>query len=101
MTFLDFDLNNYLFDVLVFIIAFTDDSIFLRLLKVEHLFDKDKKYFDDNYPAFSYKQKIFLKWNNLFFLISDKTRNEVLRLPISPVLTEEEVSFIVEILNRY
>ncbi|MBF4516284.1 DegT/DnrJ/EryC1/StrS family aminotransferase [Flavobacterium sp. ANB] len=54
-----------------------------------------------HYPIPPHKQKAFLGWNNLSFPITEKIHNEVLSLPISPVLTEEEVSFVIEIINKY
>lgn len=54
-----------------------------------------------HYPVPPHKQKAFLDWNNLSFPITEKIHNEVLSLPISPVLSEIEVSFVVEILNGY
>jgi dTDP-4-amino-4,6-dideoxygalactose transaminase len=54
-----------------------------------------------HYPIPPHKQKAFSAWNNLSFPITEKIHNEVLSLPISPVLTEIEVNFIIEILNKY
>jgi dTDP-4-amino-4,6-dideoxygalactose transaminase len=54
-----------------------------------------------HYPIPPHKQKAFSNWNNLSFPITEKIHNEVLSLPISPVLTMEEVDFIVSILNQY
>jgi dTDP-4-amino-4,6-dideoxygalactose transaminase len=54
-----------------------------------------------HYPIPPHKQKAFLAWNNLSFPITEKIHNEVLSLPISPVLTMEEVRFIISILNNY
>ncbi len=54
-----------------------------------------------HYPIPPHKQKAFLDWNNLSFPITEKIHNEVLSLPISPVMTKDEVSFIVSILNQY
>ena len=54
-----------------------------------------------HYPIAPHKQKAFQNWNDLSFPISEKIHNEVLSLPISPVLTDEEVSFVIEILNGY
>ncbi|MFH6997211.1 DegT/DnrJ/EryC1/StrS family aminotransferase [Flavobacterium sp. FlaQc-57] len=58
-----------------------------------------------HYPIPPHKQKAFssetLGWGNLSFPITEKIHNEVLSLPISPVLTEAEVSFIIEILNQF
>jgi dTDP-4-amino-4,6-dideoxygalactose transaminase len=54
-----------------------------------------------HYPIPPHKQKAFPEWNNLSFPITEKIHNEVLSLPMSPVLTEREVSFVIEVLNRY
>lgn len=57
-----------------------------------------------HYPVPLHRQKAFFAqktWNNLSFPITEKIHNEVLSLPISPVLTDAEVDFIIEILNRY
>lgn len=54
-----------------------------------------------HYPVPPHKQKAFTEWNNLSFPITEKIHNEVLSLPMSPVLTETEVDFIIEILNQY
>ncbi|WP_264536773.1 DegT/DnrJ/EryC1/StrS family aminotransferase [Flavobacterium sp. N1736] len=58
-----------------------------------------------HYPVPPHKQKAFstetLGWNNLSFPITEKIHNEILSLPISPVLTDSEVSFVIEIINKY
>jgi len=54
-----------------------------------------------HYPIPPHKQKAFPDWNKLVFPITEKIHNEVLSLPISPVLMENEVDFIIEILNQY
>ncbi|MDR6761721.1 dTDP-4-amino-4,6-dideoxygalactose transaminase [Flavobacterium sp. 2755] len=54
-----------------------------------------------HYPVPPHKQKAFKDWNNLSFPITEKIHNEVLSLPMSPVLTETEVDYIIEILNQY
>jgi dTDP-4-amino-4,6-dideoxygalactose transaminase len=54
-----------------------------------------------HYPIPPHKQKAFPEWNNLSFPITEKIHNEVLSLPMSPVLSELEVSFVIEVLNRY
>ena len=70
--------------------------------------DELQKYLLDNgietmihYPIPPHSQKAFSAWNNLSFPITEKIHNEVLSLPISPVLTKEEVDFVVSILNQY
>ena len=54
-----------------------------------------------HYPIPPHKQRAFSEWNNLSFPITEKIHNEVLSLPMSPVLTNAEVGFIIEVLNRY
>jgi dTDP-4-amino-4,6-dideoxygalactose transaminase len=54
-----------------------------------------------HYPIPPHKQKAFESWNDLSFPITEKAHNEVLSLPISPAMTMEEVSYVVEILNKY
>ncbi|MFB3388843.1 DegT/DnrJ/EryC1/StrS family aminotransferase [Flavobacterium sp. LAR06] len=54
-----------------------------------------------HYPVPPHKQKAFQEWNNLSFPITEKIHNEVLSLPMSPILTDTEVDFIIEILNQY
>jgi dTDP-4-amino-4,6-dideoxygalactose transaminase len=54
-----------------------------------------------HYPIPPHQQKAFSEWNHLSFPITEKIHNEVLSLPISPVMTKNEVDFVVSILNQY
>lgn len=54
-----------------------------------------------HYPVPPHKQKALSHWNNLSFPITEKIHNEILSLPISPVMTDDEVQWIVSILNQY
>lgn len=54
-----------------------------------------------HYPVPTHKQKSFENWNNLSFPITEKIHNEVLSLPISPVMTEKEVDFMIQKLNSW
>ena len=54
-----------------------------------------------HYPIPPHQQKAFKTWSQLSFPITEKIHKEVLSLPISPVLTMDEVDFIVSILNQY
>lgn len=54
-----------------------------------------------HYPIAPHKQKALKEWNALSFPITDLLHDEVLSLPISPVLTTDEVSLIIAILNSY
>lgn len=54
-----------------------------------------------HYPIPPHQQKAFSTWNDLSFPITEKIHKEVLSLPISPVMTMDEVDFIISILNKY
>jgi dTDP-4-amino-4,6-dideoxygalactose transaminase len=54
-----------------------------------------------HYPIPPHKQKAFSTWNHLPFPITEKIHNEVLSLPISPVMTMDEIDFVISILNQY
>jgi dTDP-4-amino-4,6-dideoxygalactose transaminase len=54
-----------------------------------------------HYPIPPHKQKAFSEWNHLFFPITEQMHSEILSLPISPVMTENEVGCIIEVLNKY
>ena len=54
-----------------------------------------------HYPIPPHKQNALKDWNNLSFPISEKIHDEVLSLPISPVISDDEVGFIIQILNNY
>ncbi|MDD2987295.1 DegT/DnrJ/EryC1/StrS family aminotransferase [Flavobacterium sp.] len=54
-----------------------------------------------HYPIPPHKQKALTEFNSLSFPITEKIHREIISLPMSPMLTEEEVSAIVEIINRY
>jgi len=90
-------------------------SILERKDHIWHLFvirtaerDKLQKYLADNgiqtvihYPVPPHKQEAYKEWNNLSFPITEKIHNEVLSLPISPVMTDEEVQYVVNKINNY
>ncbi|MEM0542803.1 DegT/DnrJ/EryC1/StrS family aminotransferase [Flavobacterium sp. j3] len=58
-----------------------------------------------HYPIAPLKQNAFNPetsgWNSLVFPITEKIHQEVLSLPISPVMTNDEVDFVIQILNQY
>ena len=54
-----------------------------------------------HYPIPPHKQKAYKYYNNLSFPITEKIHEEVLSLPISPVMEEEEVDTIIEICNIF
>lgn len=54
-----------------------------------------------HYPVPPHKQKAYKEWNDLHFPITEKIHNEVLSLPISQVITDEEVKTVVDIVNSF
>jgi len=54
-----------------------------------------------HYPIPPHKQSCYSNYNNLYYSITEQIHNEVLSLPISPVLTEQEVNKVIELVNKY
>ncbi len=54
-----------------------------------------------HYPIPPHKQKAYKYYNNLVFPITEKIHKEVLSLPISPVMTDQENDKIIHELNRF
>ena len=86
-----------------------------ELSHVWHLFvircearDRLAKYLEDtgiqtniHYPTPPHLQGAYQEWNTLPFPITEKLHKEVLSLPISPTLTNDEANKIVEVLNEW
>lgn len=54
-----------------------------------------------HYPTPSHKQEAYKEWNDLSYPISEKIHNEVLSLPISPVMSDEDIAKVIEVMNNY
>ncbi len=54
-----------------------------------------------HYPIPPHKQNAYKEWNNQSFPITEQIHNEVISLPLSPVLTKEEVDRVVEVVNEW
>ncbi len=70
--------------------------------------DELQAYLTDNgvqtlihYPIPPHKQICYKEFNNMLFPLTEKVHNEELSLPISPVLTEAELSKIVNLINCF
>ncbi len=70
--------------------------------------DRLQKYLTDNgvqtlihYPIPPHKQGAYKSLNNLSFPITEQIHNEVLSLPISPIMEKNELEFICKLLNNY
>ena len=54
-----------------------------------------------HYPIPPHKQTAYSEWYNHSYPISEKIHNEVLSIPISPVMEKEEVQNVIDVLNNY
>ncbi|WDF64693.1 DegT/DnrJ/EryC1/StrS family aminotransferase [Flavobacterium sp. KACC 22763] len=54
-----------------------------------------------HYPIPPHQQKAFSQWNNLSVPMTEKIHKEVLSLPISPIMTESDMNFVIKTLNQY
>ena len=70
--------------------------------------DAFQQYLSDNgvqtiihYPCPPHKQLAYKEWNNLSYPISEEIHNTIISLPISPVITDDEVEKVVEIVNAW
>jgi dTDP-4-amino-4,6-dideoxygalactose transaminase len=54
-----------------------------------------------HYPIPPHQQQAYPELNTLSFPITEKIHEQVLSLPISPVLTDAEVQEIIDVINRY
>jgi len=85
------------------------------LSHVWHLFvirtthrDKFQQYLHDNgiqtlihYPIPPHKQLAYKEWRRMSFTISENIHNQVLSLPMSPLMSEKEVKLVVEVINNF
>jgi dTDP-4-amino-4,6-dideoxygalactose transaminase len=95
-----------------------DYSLFttpISLAHVWHLFiirtpnrDKLQQYFSENdiqtlihYPIPPHKQHAYKEWNALKFPITEKLHNDVLSIPISPVLIKTDYKHVVTTINSF
>jgi len=103
--------NRYLSEI-------NNKKIILPILDQPHVFHlfvirtQNRKVFQDyllqngietmiHYPIPPHKQKAFSQWNNLNLPVTEKIHEEVLSLPISPVMTMDEVDFVIATINKY
>ena len=54
-----------------------------------------------HYPIPPHRQKAYSEWNDRTYPISERIHREILSLPMSPVMREEEVQRVIEALNGY
>ena len=54
-----------------------------------------------HYPIPPHRQPAYTEWHSLSLPITEKIHDEILSLPISPVMTEDEVSEVVRAVNEW
>ncbi|MBS1735222.1 MAG: DegT/DnrJ/EryC1/StrS family aminotransferase [Bacteroidetes bacterium] len=70
--------------------------------------DKFQKYLSDHgvqtvihYPIPPHKQQAYTEWNHLSFPVSEKIHDQIISLPISPVMQPEEAEIVCKIVNSF
>lgn len=90
--------------------ATNDENSHVWHVFVVRVKDRDgfQKYLDSNgiqtvihYPVAPHKQPAYQEWNHLSFPITEQIHREVISIPISPVMTNDEVEKVVEVINAY
>lgn len=54
-----------------------------------------------HYPIPIHKQQAYVEFHNLSLPITEKIHNEVLSLPLSPVMIKKDIDRVIKILNEY
>ncbi|MDM8160293.1 DegT/DnrJ/EryC1/StrS family aminotransferase [Labilibaculum sp. K2S] len=70
--------------------------------------ERFQKYLLDNgvqtlvhYPIPPHKQKCYKEMNDHTYILTEKIHNEVISLPISPVMTKDEIVRVVDLINQF
>lgn len=70
--------------------------------------DDFQKYLTENdiqtiihYPTPPHKQEAYKEWNNLSLPITEEIHKTIISIPMSPVLTKEEVDKVIDVINKY
>lgn len=54
-----------------------------------------------HYPIPPHKQKAYSEYNHLNFPITEKIHDEILSIPLNPVMKDEEVERVIQLINVY
>lgn len=54
-----------------------------------------------HYPTPPHKQGAYQEWNNMLFAITEDIHHTIMSIPMSPVMTDDEVKSIVEVINDW
>ncbi|HEC1763944.1 TPA: DegT/DnrJ/EryC1/StrS family aminotransferase [Campylobacter lari] len=95
-----------------------NENIILPKIDIDHVWhlfvirtkfrDKLQKYLNEHnvqtiihYPIPPHKQECYKDFNNLSLPITEQIHNEVLSIPISPVMTQDKIKQVVEVINDW
>ena len=102
-------LNNIQNDKIIMRKSYSEDA------NVWHVFpvrtenrDEFQEYLKENdiqtlihYPIPPHKQKCYNEWNNLSLPITEEIHRTIISLPISPVMTDDEIEKVIDVVNKY
>ena len=54
-----------------------------------------------HYPTPPHKQLAYAEWNECSYPITEKIHREIISLPISPVMTQEEAEYVAAVVNAW
>jgi dTDP-4-amino-4,6-dideoxygalactose transaminase len=54
-----------------------------------------------HYPIPPHQQQAYKEWNNQSYPLTEAIHQQVLSLPISPVMTDKEVQAVVDYINAF
>lgn len=54
-----------------------------------------------HYPIPPHKQTAYSEWNDLCLPVTEKIHAQELSLPMGPTLTDEQVNYVIEVINRW
>ena len=54
-----------------------------------------------HYPIPPHQQQAYAEWNDRSYPISEQIHREILSLPMSPVMTDDEIRRVIEALNKF
>ena len=54
-----------------------------------------------HYPIPPHKQEAYAEWNNFSLPITEEIHEQTISIPMSPVLTQEEIDYVIEKINSY
>lgn len=54
-----------------------------------------------HYPIPPHKQTAYAEWNNLSFPVTEKIHLQELSLPMSPVMTDEQIQYVINTINEW